>query len=291
MHIVLDLDETLINSSSTQTKEDSFTILVGGQTYYVSKRPYLNEFLTFAFRNFESVSIWTAATLEYAYRIVRNILSPEQYKALAFLKTRQHLGTKGDGTYYKPLNSIFTDPKAIAMGITSKNTIMIDDRKDVLHANPGNGVIIPPYTRDQSDYYLRELIVVLQGMLSYGMTTEGFQTCLELKTILGETTTTTKKASIGVRSKVPTKSSVLSTPLAKVITKATAGPHTLVHATKTPTGAAKATTKLTTKAHAPTRATVTTTTATVTPLSKAITKTMHTKSIFMEPTKTKARSQ
>ena len=66
-HIVLDLDNTLIsaikvNPNQKVKKTPDFNIKVGGESFYVYKRPYLNKFLREIFNQAKSVSIWTAAT-------------------------------------------------------------------------------------------------------------------------------------------------------------------------------------------------------------------------------------
>ena len=72
--LILDLDETLIYATEEKLKYEPDFIV--GQ-YFVYKRPFLNEFLSFCFDNFE-VSLWTTATKNYAEEILQKILNKNQ---------------------------------------------------------------------------------------------------------------------------------------------------------------------------------------------------------------------
>jgi TFIIF-interacting CTD phosphatase-like protein len=137
--------------------------------YFGKKRPNLDLFLTFAFRRFDSVSVWTAATSEYAKKVLTHIMSPAQRKKLAFFKTRRDLQLGPPGPYFKPLKKMFGTPKAQQLGMTSSNTIMIDDRDDVLRDNPGNGIKIPAWKGAKNDKYLPKLLIVLDGVLHHSL--------------------------------------------------------------------------------------------------------------------------
>lgn len=161
MNIVLDIDETLIHSKRTPDRNAKLKLNFGGpETYHVVMRPGLKEFLRFVFKNFQTVNIWTAGTQDYAYKIMSNILTKSQQQKLKFFNTRKHVVA---GT--KPLSKIFNTPEAVDLDIHPYNTIIIDDKLDVIQHNPGNGILIPAFTGDMSDTYLFKLIVVLQGLL------------------------------------------------------------------------------------------------------------------------------
>jgi TFIIF-interacting CTD phosphatase-like protein len=169
MHLVLDLDETLISVSMNPIKDPDFKFSLQGTIYYGKKRPGLDLFLTFAFKRFQTVNVWTAATWEYAHRVLNHIMTAEQRSRLAFFKTRKDLAAFNEGPYYKPLEKIFSDPKAKKLGLTKANTIMIDDRDDVLRDNPGNGIMIPPWKGRKNDKYLPKLLIVLDGALHHNL--------------------------------------------------------------------------------------------------------------------------
>ena len=77
--LLLDLDETLIHSeefprTQPSTKEFDFKVGFEGEPYwYMSKkRPFLDEFIKFAFENFD-VGVCTASTEDYATIVLENI--------------------------------------------------------------------------------------------------------------------------------------------------------------------------------------------------------------------------
>lgn len=186
MHLVLDLDETLIHVSVTPVKEYDFTFVIQGSRYWGKKRPNLDLFLTFAFKRFQTVSVWTAATAEYAKRVVHAIMTPEQRKKLAFFKTRQDLTAPKGGPYFKPLSKLFKSSKAKKIGMSPHNTVMIDDRDDVLRDNPGNGIKIPAWKGTKSDQYLAKLLVVLDGVFHHNLGFGHYPRVIDLKHLVDE---------------------------------------------------------------------------------------------------------
>lgn len=184
MHLVLDLDETLIHVSMTPIKEPDFVFTIQGNKYFGKKRPSLDLFLKFVFDRFNSVSVWTAATAEYARKVLCHIMTPEQRKRLVFVKTRRDLETGVPGPYFKPLRKIFESIKAKEIGMIPQNTIMIDDRDDVLCDNPGNGIKMPPWRGLANDTYLAKLLIVLDGILQHNLGFGHFSRVIDLRTIV-----------------------------------------------------------------------------------------------------------
>lgn len=80
MHIFLDIDKTLIDTINVPDPKNHSLYPKPDYVYkgifLVYKRPYLREFLEFVFENFETVSIWTNATLEWLYTVVDEIITP-----------------------------------------------------------------------------------------------------------------------------------------------------------------------------------------------------------------------
>lgn len=186
MHLILDLDETLIHVSMTPIKNYDFTFTLQGTKYFGRKRPNLDLFLKFAFRKFDSVSVWTAATAEYAKRVLQHIMTSEQREALAFFKTRRDLESSSPGPYFKPLRKIFGTTKAKDMGMNTENTVMIDDRDDVLRDNPGNGIRIPAWKGQGEDKYLAKLIIILDGVLHHNLGFGHFPKVLDLRALVDQ---------------------------------------------------------------------------------------------------------
>ena len=163
MNIVLDLDETLVSVTLTPVKHYDFRFSLQNQAYYVRKRPYLDLFLKYIFKKFQSVSVWTAATKPYAIQVINGCFTQQQRNALAFLRTRDDLNVAENGNYTKPLQRIFKSHSTIK----AHNTIMIDDRRTAMSENLGNAIIVPAWKgSDDKDKSLAQLIIVLNGILA-----------------------------------------------------------------------------------------------------------------------------
>jgi TFIIF-interacting CTD phosphatase-like protein len=145
-NIVLDLDNTLISSLTKEEYEKRKTnknvkfIPICDGMYYTIARPYLDEFLTFIFKHFQ-VSVWTAATKDYAIEILKNFIikGKKERKLKSFLYDYHcedsienvNPNTPKDLRYlYLSKNKKFNP----------NNTIIIDDHKDVIKNNKNNVV-------------------------------------------------------------------------------------------------------------------------------------------------------
>lgn len=166
MHVVLDLDETLVSlvTKPVKGRKYDFKFNIDNNVYYGKKRPSLSLFLKYLFKKFQTVSVWTAATRPYAIKVLDNILTTEQKNRLSFFLTREHLHTKLNGTYTKPLSYIFSNNK---LGIKPSNTIIIDDRESAMADNVGNAIIIPQWKGEGRDTYLAKLMIIMDGILKY----------------------------------------------------------------------------------------------------------------------------
>ena len=132
-HVVLDLDQTLIESVDVELrKKPDFEVKIENTHYYVYKRPGLDKFINGIFTHAASVSVWTAATRPYCMQIIKNIFTEKQYKKLRFIWSRNQTINK-DGFYYlKDMSKVFKKFK----NMNRKNTILIDD-------NPNHFVVSP----------------------------------------------------------------------------------------------------------------------------------------------------
>ena len=90
--LVLDLDETLIHSTSVRTdpKDEEILVRVGNslEKYYVKLRPFLKEFLERLSKIFELV-IFTASIKEYADKVI-DYIDPDGYIKRRFYRDVQH---------------------------------------------------------------------------------------------------------------------------------------------------------------------------------------------------------
>jgi hypothetical protein len=154
--LVLDLDNTLIYSTGVNRKKIfnyRYTILPGD--YRIYHRPYLQEFLDYAFNNF-NVSIWTAGSREYAYFIYNNIINTPLPYEMDGIVCQERIDRKIKNIYYdihcdesskkyshetaKDLRYLYDTKQYFPCG-----TIIIDDRPEVTKVNPNNTVRIPAF--------------------------------------------------------------------------------------------------------------------------------------------------
>jgi RNA polymerase II subunit A small phosphatase-like protein len=153
--LVLDLDETLIHTECEYQMESNYDFKIvfdeGGwdnkTTYFVKKRPYLNDFLEFAFNNFK-VAIWTAAGKDYASEIL--IRCGIDLKDLSFLWTRDRCVIKTNfyGSYsLKDLSNI--------KEFDLKQILIVDDVEETASNNPNNLILIKPYIYGKDEELLK----------------------------------------------------------------------------------------------------------------------------------------
>ncbi len=169
IHVILDLDETLINTATpdeiksyamSPAKTKHFKKHDMDGYYIVFERPHLQEFLDWLFQNFK-VSVWTAATKEYALFIVDKIIlsKPERKLEYVFFSYHCSMSKKlGKGT--KDLSLLWDKYKI--EGFASPYTVIIDDYKDHVHKiQPDRCIIAVPFDvhneNSEDDEYLKRL--------------------------------------------------------------------------------------------------------------------------------------
>jgi TFIIF-interacting CTD phosphatase-like protein len=127
--------------------------------YIVFERPGLQPFLDWLFKNY-NVSVWTAASKDYALFIVDKILlggHPERKLDWIFFSYHCDISKKlKNGT--KDLSTIWDLYKIV--GFDQNNTVIIDDYDEVYKTQPNNCIIAQPFEfnddkSDKDDYLLR----------------------------------------------------------------------------------------------------------------------------------------
>ena len=159
LHVVLDLDQTLIFSEINELrKPHDFVIKVGNDIFFVHKRPGLNDFLEKLFKNAKSVSVWTAAVKPYCNQIVKNIFTPNQRKKLKFVRSRSKTSNLNGYYFLKNMNKVFNMYKTM----NSHNTILIDDNPDHYVTSSGSLQYIKPWKPHKSkDKELSKILKLL----------------------------------------------------------------------------------------------------------------------------------
>ena len=179
-NIILDLDETLINANyiedfdteeykrlygdTLSQSQNPFEFKVMQDIYIVFKRPHLDQFLDYIFDNF-NVSVWTAASKDYALWIVKNYIIKDTNRKLDFIFWSYHCTfsqTYGKGS--KDLSLLWKNFQL--SNYNKNNTIIIDDNPEVFNIQPGR--VIPAiefsifHYNLENDRFLLDIIPVLE---------------------------------------------------------------------------------------------------------------------------------
>jgi TFIIF-interacting CTD phosphatase-like protein len=183
--IILDLDQTLISAEPSdehnldkyKEKHLKFRSDDMDGYYMVYSRPHLQEFLDYAFKNF-NVTIWTAASKDYALFIIEKIiLDNREDRKLDFIFFSYHCDwSKKEKQSSKDLTMLWDKHKL--PGFSSKNTIILDDYvKEVHTCQPNHCVIAKPFEfttkGSEEDTFLKDIIPYLDEMrdrISRGVT-------------------------------------------------------------------------------------------------------------------------
>lgn len=176
MKLFLDLDNTLISSEPLcdfdskkyKNKAVKFDFHDMDDYYVVFERPGLQDFLDYAFANFD-VSVWTAASREYGLFIINNIiLTRPERKLKLYLFTYHCSWSEKNKRGHKGLALLWDDMKL--PGFTSENTVIIDDLPEVKEDQPCNAIHIKPFDftdeGSQNDHELVEVRKKLEWMLT-----------------------------------------------------------------------------------------------------------------------------
>jgi RNA polymerase II subunit A small phosphatase-like protein len=154
--LVLDLDETLIHATEERLDRDEDFKLF---EYHVYKRPYLDEFLDFAFSNFD-VGVWTSSGEHYAQGIVAEVFRAKP-PAFLFSSLRCTLRRDFNTGGHVPVKRL---SKLKSRGYKLEEIIAVDDTAHKHKDNYGNLVHVAEYNGDQGDeelLLLRHYLAVL----------------------------------------------------------------------------------------------------------------------------------
>ena len=170
-NIILDLDQTLISSelpekiSRFNPKINHFDYDFLDDTYVVFARPHLQEFLDYLFKNF-NVSIWTAATKNYALFVINKFILRGDRK-LDFIFFSYHCQIS---------QRLRSEPKCISIlwdifrlsNYNESNTVIIDDNHSVFRNQTCNCFHIKPFfffhKNSENDNALLSLINKLKNL-------------------------------------------------------------------------------------------------------------------------------
>ena len=150
MSLLLDLDETLINSlDRTEMKkvpaeyQKKFKKADMKGYYRVFQRPHLQVFLDYVFANF-NVSVFTAADKDYALFIIKHFILTKPDRKLQYTFYR-YTSTLSENYYDSPKDLRILWDVLKVKGMTKCSTIILDDLAKVAEANPINVIRAPAF--------------------------------------------------------------------------------------------------------------------------------------------------
>jgi TFIIF-interacting CTD phosphatase-like protein len=137
-NILLDLDETLISAveirklskdpqkmAQFQERSKRFNVHQMDNDYYIVERPGVQPFLDFVFKHF-NVSVWTAASKEYAIFVLKHVILRPGRKIDYFMCSENCDASYERTGCLKQLNQLFHLPR-----YNPSNTMIIDDNDNV----------------------------------------------------------------------------------------------------------------------------------------------------------------
>ena len=172
-NLLLVLDQTLISAEEPHDirdmkheKKKHFKMYNMDDEFHIFCRPKLQEFLDYAFKNF-NVSIWTAASKDYALFIIEKIITrPHRKPDFIFFSYHCDISKK-EKKYAKNLKMLWDVYKLD--GYTKDNTFILDDYIEEVHqCQPNNCIIAPPFEvtkkNSENDDFFEKLIPELEKL-------------------------------------------------------------------------------------------------------------------------------
>jgi len=171
---IFDLDQTIISGEpieeydfeKNKKKAAKFRFETMENYYIIFERPYLQQFLTFVFKNFD-VSVWTAASKDYALFIIEKIIiAGNKDRKLDYIFFSYHCGLskkyKKDSS--KELSILWNKYKL--PGYNENNVVIFDDYFEDVHKNQKeNCIIAKPFEFKDKDSNKDKFLKILEKYL------------------------------------------------------------------------------------------------------------------------------
>ena len=174
INLLLDLDNTLICAEPYEdlTRDEKrkcmkrFKYHDMDGYYLVCERPYVQEFLDYVFKHF-NVSIWTAASKDYAIFILKNIILIKQDRQIDYFFWDKHckISRKYKNKTSKNLEILWDvlNNKKGLVGYNKKNTLILDDYDDVYATQKCNSIPAKAFQITEKD---SDIDNFLKGLIS-----------------------------------------------------------------------------------------------------------------------------
>lgn len=173
-NFILDLDQTIISAETCEnfdkkkyeTKSKLFKFHNMDGLYYIFERPNLQNFLDELFNKF-NVSVWTAASKDYALFIIDKIILKNKNRKLDWIFFDYHCDISKkltDNT--KSLKILWENYKF--RNYNKNNTVILDDYDEVWQTQNSNCIIAKPFefkkNGSEHDQFLNNLIKKLDKL-------------------------------------------------------------------------------------------------------------------------------
>jgi TFIIF-interacting CTD phosphatase-like protein len=174
--VLLDLDQTLISAEPSEEydfkknreKAKKFVFHDMDGYYIVFERPGLQSFLSYLFDNF-IVSIWTAATKDYALYVIDKIILIDPKRKIDYVFFDYHCDVSRNVKKGSKNLSMLWDIYKIP-GYEETLTFILDDYDEVCSIQPRNCIRILPFQFDtigsENDTFLSKLVKKLELLKS-----------------------------------------------------------------------------------------------------------------------------
>lgn len=126
-------------------------------------RPHLYTFLSYAFKYFRHIFVWSSGHKRYVHTMV-NYLFRDLPKPDAIL-SNEDCGIYGGNKFYKPLTHLYD--KHPHFNLDPATTIFIDDIPANMRSNKGNGIVIPEYNPSPRLEHLQKNETALLNILEW----------------------------------------------------------------------------------------------------------------------------
>ena len=157
LHVVLDIDKTLIYPSLSSKTQYDFSIEVetgnGKETAFITKRPNLDDFLT-KLSEIADVSIFTAANTNYAKQII-DVLDPEK-KIFSRYFFVDSCVVPRPNIYVKDLSVVGTD---------LSRTVLVDDSFMSFGGKYDNAIKVTPFNGSKKDTELNAVLNIITKLV------------------------------------------------------------------------------------------------------------------------------
>lgn len=156
-YIIIDLDNTLIFSSTKPFSVSDFVITIkesdSYETFYILKRPHLDDFLS-QLTKFSTLYLYTTATREYTNQVLCNIDPLRTYFKKVF--SREDCIKEDNNIFIKDVSKCNTD---------LSRTIIIDNNPEAYGSKVINSNLIPifPFHGSSKDNELTKMIRHLEN--------------------------------------------------------------------------------------------------------------------------------